>query len=377
MVINLTRDLVRLDSCNPPGHERDCARLVGTKLEAAGFNVTFHEFAEGRTSLIARVGGNGVQRPLCLTGHLDVVPTGAQPWERDPFAGELDGERIHGRGTSDMKAGVAAMVVAAMNSARRLAGSPGLTLVLTAGEETGCEGALDLARRGVLGHAGAIVVGEPTSNQAYVGHKGCFRFRCVARGVTAHSSMPELGENAIYKAARAITALEHFDFADLHHPIMGHPTLVVSQMQAGMNINSVPDRAVIGVDVRTIPGQDSSGLRSQVQARLGPDIELEPIIELPSVFTSPADDWVQAVFERAREIAGAASSTRTAPYFTDAAVLGPAYGAPPTVILGPGEPHLAHQTNEHCLRSRIDQAVELYERLIDDWVRASAHPREA
>ena len=368
MVIDLTRDLVRLNSCNPPGYERDCARLLGAKLEAAGFTVASYEFAEGRTSLIARAGGNGDRRPLCLTGHLDVVPTGAEPWERDPFAGELDGERIHGRGTSDMKAGVAAMVIAALNSAHRLAGSPGLTLVLTAGEETGCEGALDLARRGVLGHAGAIVVGEPTANQPYVGHKGCFRFRCIARGVTAHSSMPELGDNAIYKAAHAITALERFELADLHHPVMGHPTLVVSQMQGGMNINSVPDRATVGVDVRTIPGQDTARLRSQLSATLGPEIDMEPIIELPSVFTDASDEWVQTVFERARKIAGATASTRTAPYFTDAAVLGPAYRTPPTVILGPGEPHLAHTTNEYCLRSRIYEAVELYERLIDDWM---------
>lgn len=369
MVIDLTRDLVRMNSCNPPGYERDCAQLLGAKLEAAGFSVESYEFAAGRTSLIARAGGNSERPPLCLTGHLDVVPTGAAPWERDPFAGELDGERIYGRGTSDMKAGVAAMVIAALNSVQRLAGSAGLTLVLTAGEETGCEGALDLARRGVLGHAGAMVVGEPTANQPYVGHKGCFRFHCIARGVTAHSSMPELGDNAIYKAAHAITALERFDLGVPHHPVMGHPTLVVSQMQGGMNINSVPDRATIGVDVRTIPGQDLADLRARLGAVLGPDIEMQTRIELPSVFTNAANEWVQSVFERAREISGATASIHTAPYFTDAAVLGPACHTPPTVILGPGEPHLAHKTDEYCLRSRAHQAVELYERLIDDWMR--------
>ena len=371
MVIDLTRELVRFDTCNPPGNERACAEILGARLEAGGFSVERYQYADRRTSLVARIGGNGDRPPLCFTGHLDVVPTGAAPWKRDPFAGEVDGDQIHGRGTSDMKCGVAALVVAALGSAKRLARSPGLTLVLTAGEETGCDGASDLARRGVLGHAGAIVVGEPTSNAPFVGHRGCLRFRCITSGVTAHSSMPELGDNAIYKAARAISALERFDFAGFDHPVMGRPTLVVSQVHGGMNINSVPDRAEFGVDVRTVPGQDLARLRARLHDALGNDVSIEPIVEIPSVFSDADDDWIQSVFARAREIVGVEPATRTAPYFTDASVLRPAYGGPPTVILGPGEAAMAHQTDEYCKASRLTEAVTLYERLIDDWVLAS------
>jgi succinyl-diaminopimelate desuccinylase len=308
---------------------------------------------------------------LCLTGHLDVVPTGNAPWNRDPFAGDLDGDRIHGRGASDMKSGVAAIVIAALASAHRLPGSPGLVLVLTAGEETGCEGALDLARRGVLGRAGAIVVGEPTSNAAFIGHKGCLRFRCISKGVTAHSSMPELGDNAIYKAARVIGALERFDFGVPEHPIMGRPTLVVSQIQGGMNINSVPDCTEIAVDVRTVPDQDLDELRALLQSAVGPDARIESIIEVPSMFSNAADDWIQSVLARVRDIANITPDTRTAPYFTDGAVLRPAYGEPPTVILGPGEATMAHQTDEYCLASRVAEAAAIYERLIDDWILAA------
>lgn len=367
MVIDLTRELVRINSVNPPGSEQACAEFLGRRLEDAGFRVERYELARGRMSLIARIGGTNDRPPLCFTGHLDVVPTGAAPWQYPPFAGELDGARLYGRGASDMKGGVAAMVVAATQRARSLERSAGLVLVLTAGEETGAEGAFDMAKRGVLGAAGAIVVGEPTSNAPYVGHKGCFRFRGVARGVTAHSAMPHLGDNAIYKAARAIGALERFAFGEPTHPEMGRPTVVVSQMQGGMNINSVPDRAEFSVDVRTIPGQDLTVLRKRIGTIIGDGLTIEPLVELPSMFTSPDDAWVQSVFEIAHEVARHEPATRTMPNYTDASVLTPAFGGAPTVILGPGELELAHRTDEWCSTDRLDQAVEIYKRILDAW----------
>ena len=374
MVIDLTRDLVRFNTANPPGDERACADMLGARLEAAGFSVRAFEFADRRRSLVARIGGQRDRMPICFTGHLDVVPIGAAPWKKDPFAGEIDGNRIHGRGTTDMKGGVAAIVTAAIASAGRLESSPGLTLVLTAGEETGSEGAFDLVHRGALGHAGAIVVGEPTENAPFVGHKGCIRFRCITRGVTAHSSMPELGDNAIYKAVRAIGALEQFAFDGPDHPVMGRPTMVVSQMQGGMNVNSVPDRAEFAVDVRTIPGQDLAALRQKIRETIdhsaGASAEIQPLVEVPSVFTPIDDDWVQQVFELAREVTGAEPALRTGPYFTDASALTPAYGAP-TVILGPGQQAMAHQTDEYCPIPQLGAAVELYTRIIDRWCTAA------
>src|SRR2546426_11794527 len=106
--IALTRALLRFETVNPPGRERDCARHAGALLEQWGFRVEYHEYAEARTSVIARAGGSPSKAPLCLTGHLDVVPLGARAWTRDPFAGETQGDRLYGRGSSDMKAGVAA-----------------------------------------------------------------------------------------------------------------------------------------------------------------------------------------------------------------------------------------------------------------------------
>src|SRR5205085_10501513 len=191
--VGLTRELLAFETINPPGRERDCARHAGRLLEAWGFRVEYHEYEPGRTSLVARAGGNDAKAPLCLTGHLDTVALGARAWSKDPFSGETDGDRLYGRGSSDMKAGVAAIILAARSFASRLAGTPGITIVLTAAEEGGCLGSQHLAATKLLGRAGALIVGEPTANYPYVGHKGSIKFNASFKGVSAHGSMPNLG----------------------------------------------------------------------------------------------------------------------------------------------------------------------------------------
>ena len=366
--LELTRALVRFDTINPPGNERPCAKHLGRILEDAGFAVTYHEFAETRTSLVARIGGDADAKPLCFTGHIDTVPLGAVPWSADPFAADIADGKLYGRGTSDMKGGVAAFVVAAIRLARELETGPGVVLVITAGEETGCEGAYHLAGLGnVLGDAGAIVVAEPSSNFPFIGHKGALWLKAVASGVTAHGSMPELGVNAIYRAARMISQLEDFDFNVARHEVLGKPTLNVGTVEGGMNINSVPDRAEVGIDIRTLPDQDHGDLCAHLSSYLGDDISIEAIVDVGSVWTDPAGDWMLNVFDVIAEILGKMPEVHTATYFTDAAALTPAYGGPPTVILGPGEAAMAHQTDEYCVVDRIDQAVDAYVEIAKRW----------
>jgi succinyl-diaminopimelate desuccinylase len=367
--ISLTRSLLRFDTVNPPGRERDCARYAGRLLEEWGFRVDYHEYDDARTSVVARAGGSDGGAPLCLTGHIDTVALGAAPWTRDAFAGETEGDRLFGRGASDMKSGVAAILLAARQLAPRLSGTPGIVLVLTAGEEGGCLGSAHLARSSLLGRAGAIVVGEPTANQPYVGHKGSLKFHARFGGVSAHGSMPELGVNAVYKAARAIAALESFDFRAPEHPLMGLPTINVGTVQGGDGINMVPDWASIGVDVRTVPGMDHAALLSRLKETLG-EAQLDVLSDLPPVWTPPEQEWMQRVMEICARQLGARPQPRTATYMTDAANLLKAYRGAPTVVLGPGEPQMAHQTDEYCSQERIRQAVAIYEALIADWCAA-------
>jgi succinyl-diaminopimelate desuccinylase len=368
--VELTRELVRFNTINPPGDEEACARRLGSILESAGFRVEEHAFAPRRTSLVARVGDAGDGPPLCFTGHIDVVPLGGAPWSHDPFAAELSAGRVYGRGTTDMKAGVAAFVVAAAQLAGRLGSTPGLVLVITAGEETACEGARHLA--GVaraLPRAGAIVVAEPTGNAPCVGHKGALWLEARTSGVTAHGSMPERGVNAVYKAARAVLMLEKYEFGVAPHPVLGGPTLNVGNIRGGLNVNSVPDAATIGIDIRTIPAVKHGMLRHDLAAHLGPDVTVTAVADAEGVWSDPGTPWMQDVFEVAERVAGAPREVRAAPYFTDASALTPAMGGAPTVILGPGEAGLAHQTDEYCRVERIEQSVEIYLELARRWCR--------
>src|SRR5258705_3059644 len=116
----LARELLAFNTINPPGMERACARHLGEMLADAGFRVAYHEFAESRTSLIAQIGGDAARPPICFTGHIDTVPLGHAHWTRDAFAGETDGDRLYGRGATDMKSGIAAFVAAAIQPAPHL-----------------------------------------------------------------------------------------------------------------------------------------------------------------------------------------------------------------------------------------------------------------
>ncbi|WP_243740486.1 M20/M25/M40 family metallo-hydrolase, partial [Streptomyces sp. 8K308] len=258
-VVELTRALVAVDTVDRD--ETTALDVLAPLLADAGFTLELFEHAPGRGGLIAEWSPAGHAPPLCLSGHLDTVPMGAAAWSHDPLGGETAGDRLYGRGTSDMKGGVAAMVVAAT----RVAALPGphragLRLVLTAAEETGCRGAAGLAARLRGRPSGPLLIAEPTANRVLHGHKGALWLAADTSGVTAHGSTPHLGENAIYPLARAVTRLAGFDFGAPPHPILGSPTLNVGTFEGGLNTNSVPDRARATIDVRTVIGQHHGGL---------------------------------------------------------------------------------------------------------------------
>jgi len=362
--IELTRRLVRFDTRNPPGAEKACARFLSDRLQAAGFEVRAYDFAEGRTSLIARGAGSSDRPPLCLSGHLDTVPLGEAPWTRAPLAGTIEDDRLYGRGASDMKSGVAAMVAAACAAGPR----PDVCLVLTAGEENGCEGARFLAEHGLLPEPiGALVVGEPTANVPLVGHKGVLWLEIEIAGRTAHGSAPELGDNAVYKAARLVRRLEKWRFSAKPHPVLGAPTLNVGMLHGGLNINSVPDRAVVSLDIRTVPGVHHDVLREAVARLSDAPVHIRTLADMASVASDPGDEWMRQVFAIVAEKTGRQPVPRGAAYFTDAAALRSAGNAPPTVILGPGEPSQAHQTDEYVRLPSIDAAVAIYTDIIRSW----------
>jgi succinyl-diaminopimelate desuccinylase len=359
-----------MDTINPPGNEEPAARYLGRMLAEAGLEVTYPRLGENRTGLIALVPGKQSKLPLVFTGHLDTVPLGEAPWESSPLGAEIKNGRLTGRGASDMKSGVAAMTVAALQLVREPHRQGDVVLVYTAGEETGSEGAFQIKESGELpGEAGGVVVAEPTGNIPLLGHKGALWLECMAEGKSAHGSMPDLGDNAIYKAARAAASLADFFSQAEAHPQLGKPTVNVGTFTGGSKINMVPDSARFSVDLRSVPGLDHTTLLETVKRHLGPDIEIRPLIDLHGISTSPDDPWIRQALDIMAGIQGRRPEPGYVNYFTDASVLTPAMNNPPTLLLGPGEPSQAHQTNEYCLVEKIDRAVAFYLAIARDWIK--------
>jgi succinyl-diaminopimelate desuccinylase len=365
-VVDLTRHLVQFDTINPPGNERACAQELQKLLADAGFETDLTDMGEGRANLTAYL-GNGSGAPLGFTGHLDTVPLGAQSWKHDPFACTIENGRLYGRGTTDMKGGVAAFVVACLKHADILRNGPGVVLLITAGEETGSDGAIAMVAQGVSHIPGALVVAEPTLNRPLAGHKGALWLRVVTEGKTAHGSMPEKGVNAVVKAADVIQKIVDFDFKIPPHPDMGAPTLNIGTISGGLNLNSVPDRAEIGVDIRSVAGLKHENVRADLAHLLGDSARIEPIIDLPSVWTDTDNAWLGQVCDAVADVTSDRPRLGCVSYFTDASIFTPAFGNLPTVVLGPGDPAVAHMTDEYCEIKKLQESVIIYAELIRRW----------
>ena len=146
-------------------------------------------------------------------------------------------------------------------------------------------------------------------------------------------------------------------------------------MQGGLNVNSVPDRAEVQIDVRTIPGQSNDALCEEIAAVLGEGAEVSRIVDVEAMVSDPADDWVAEVYDICAAVTGQRTPAQGATYFTDASVLVPAMGDIPALVLGPGEPSMAHKTDEYCRVPKIEEAVHLYTEIARRWIyRTLAYP---
>ena len=369
--VDVLAALVRLPTAG--GGEGAAARYAAGQLEKAGFDTRLLDWAPGREQLVARtVDGDGP--PLTFTGHLDTVPVDADAWSADPYGAERDGDKVVGRGTSDMKSGVAAVVVAAAEHAARPHHCRGVQVVLTAGEETGCTGLLGLGEteRGALAVGGPLVVAEPTANALVLGHKGAHWMRLTAAGRAAHGSAPELGDNAVVRLARAAVAL-HDHAGWPWHDRFGPVTANVGVLRGGVAPNVVPDAAELMLDVRTVPGVDVEQLRAQVGVLAGAQVQVADHVVLPPLDTPPDDPFLALV--RGALTAAGLDDRAAAParFFTDASVLAGMLGEGSpvaSVVLGPGEPAQCHVVDEYCLAGRMEQAVVVYRELLGRWCEA-------
>lgn len=298
---------------------------------------------------------------LALSGHVDVVPVG-EGWARDPFGGELAEGRIWGRGACDMLGAVAAFVGAAT-----LARDAPCAILLTTDEETGMAAAERALDEGLLGGLAGVVVGEPTDLAIGVAEKGVMWTRVRTSGRNAHGSMPHLGDNAADRLVRVLAELQRVELPGTH-PLLGSPTRSLGILRAGEAVNQVPASASAEVDFRYLPGgapEDLLQLVRDAAARVGEHVEIEVLSNhLP--FEARADE----ALVRAARYALPSSAALGLPYGTEASKYAPR--GIPCVILGPGDPALAHTNREHVLLDSLWRAEQAYALMLRSYAERDA-----
>ncbi|WP_289142673.1 M20 family metallopeptidase [uncultured Brevibacillus sp.] len=371
--ISFLQSLIQINSVNPPGAERAVAEAIQKRLMNSGLYVELDFVAEDRSNLLVSLKWDEAEntfrdqgKNLVFSGHFDTVPIGGMDWTYSPFAGERVGERIYGRGATDMKSGVAAMIIAMECLAKSGISLPGnLLFVGTVGEEVDCLGAKQVVKKGQLDHASAIVVSEPTSNQVIVAHKGALWLEVTMFGKTAHGSMPHHGINAISAIHRFMTELSHYHLEHVPHAILGSSTMNIGMIRGGVSPNVVADQCSITLDIRTVPGQNHAKILEEIQQlakkaseSLSASFQVKVLNDMACVDT-PADN---PFIRTAMKVAGMKQdeSPKGVNYYTDASVYQPSLDGIPVLIYGPGEPAMAHQPDEWVDVAKYLKSIEYY-----------------
>jgi succinyl-diaminopimelate desuccinylase len=369
-LVRLTQELIRLRTINPPGDETRAAEYIARRLQQAGMfaEVVAHEEA-GRGSVVGGRRGSGERPALLFSGHLDTVPAGDN-WEREVLSAEIADGKIWGLGSTDMKAGVAALLVAM--EAVHQTGVPlkgDLLFAGTAGEEVDSMGAQRLVEQQKLGDVGFMVIGEPTANRVLTAEKGVLWLELGTKGQTAHGSMPHLGVNAIMQMTKLLHALEAEHIPYQAHPLLGNFTMNIATITGGVKTNVVPDACRVSIDLRTVIGQDHQQIVDTVRQLIDRlcvadstfHAEVRVLTERVPL-DIPFDNALVQTFVRVRDhVTGQPSQPAAAAFATDGSVFVPAYEAP-MVICGPGLPEKAHQPNEYVEIDKLMTAARIYTR---------------
>lgn len=337
---DLLAELVAIDSVNPslvPGGagEREIAAHVCDWARTAGLEAETLAATPDRPSVVVRARGSGGGRSLLLCGHLDTVTR-----EGMPDAGvRIDGDRLYGRGGYDMKAGLAAALIACRQAAELgLAGN--VIVAAVADEEHASLGVQEVLRHVT---ADAAVVTEPTELEVVVAHRGFVWSEIEVRGVAAHGSRPQLGVDAIVKTGPILTALGELDrdLAARTHARLGRGSLHASLIVGGEELSSYPARCVLGLERRTLPGESGADVEAELAALLDACRRADPELDARArtllvrepFEVDPDAEIVQAVVAAATAQTGRPPALGGASYWADAAFI--AAAGIPTVMYGP------------------------------------------
>ena len=331
-----------IDSVNPslvPGGagETEIARFIAGWAREAGLEVTVIEETPGRPSVLVRASGAGGGRTLLVCGHTDTVNVQGMENAHTP---RVDGDRLYGRGSYDMKAGLAAALIACREAAKlRLRGD--VVVAAVSDEEHASLGVQEVLR---AVRADAAVVTEPTELGVMVAHKGFVWAEIAVHGRAAHGSRPHLGVDAIVKAGPVLTELGLLDRA-LHertHPLLGRGSIHASVISGGVEMSSYPAECVLGLERRTLPGERAADVEAELDGLLDRCRAADPdllagrrtLLVREPFEISDDGEIVRVVTAAAADARGARPSIGGASYWADSALI--AAAGIPTVLFGPG-----------------------------------------
>jgi len=386
-VVELLSRLVSIPSVNPMGREVEGpeffeGRVVEYVLQFfAELGVPHEEIpvVPGRSSnVIARLDSSDSTRTILMDAHMDTVPV--EGMTIPSFGGEVRDGRVWGRGSCDVKGGLAAMLWAFRRLAiERPAGMPNLIMSCTCDEEATTLGISDLVRVWDDGKSKLItsapdgaIIAEPTELDVVVAHRGAVRFKIRTSGRACHSSDPTQGVNAIYRMARIVTALEEYapelSASRTPHPLVGPPTLSVGMVYGGASVNVVPDDCAIEIDRRLVPGDCATEAVQQIRDFLVNRVEFDFVCEPPWLSSPTLDDddngWLADGLLSCIESVAGPHRTLGVPYGTHASRTCAA--GIPSVVFGPGSIEQAHTKDEWIEIDQLEKASEIYFRFCSD-----------
>jgi acetylornithine deacetylase len=382
--VGLTRELVRIDSRNPslvargPG-EANVAQALASVLDAWGFRVEVVDAAPGRPNVIARIGTPG-GRTLMFNGHLDVV--GVDGMTHDPWSADANGhaDRLYGRGSSDMKAGIAAMCAAAARAGESALDGE-IIVAAVADEEYESIGTRSLVERGV--RADGAIVTEPTRLAIMPAHLGFVWANVTTYGRAAHGSRWDIGVDAIRHAGILLAELDRMDDEELPtrgHALLGRPSVHASLISGGTGMSTYPDSCTVRIERRTIPGESPEGVRRELESACSRARARQPKFRANVDVTfaqEPSDVSVDAPIVRALrgalDASGETVRIEGMSAWTDAALLNAA--GIPAICFGPGDISLAHAAEEWVSVSEIERATKVLARLVTEWFGGTADLR--
>lgn len=375
--------IIQINSVNPPGNELPVAKEVKDLLDSHHIENELFPFDDNRANLIAWIRGEGdpndpERKVLGLSGHMDVVPVGEAKWKHEPFAAVQEDGKMYGRGTSDMKGGLTALLFAMIelkNEGVSLKGD--IKMLATAGEEVGAVGAKRLYSEGHMDDVDALIIAEPTNNEVCIAEKGVLWLEVTTYGKTAHGSTPHLGINAINHMYHLLHALEtNFEMDVEADELLGKPTYNVSMINGGVGTNVVPDQCSLRIDIRTIPGQSHDEIYNEIEQLFSDvkkeipelDFEMKRINDLRAVQTKSTDAFAEAFRKRASNFFGEEKEYKGMIPYTDGAALIAEDDNIPLVIFGSADTKLAHQPNEYIEIEPFLKSIELYKQVILDYL---------